>query len=143
MRQSALFTLLSFLNTTKYPPSLLYLLMTLGPAMLLLRAVEGWMPAWLRPAAVIGKAPLTYYLAHFFFIHMLATVVCYARYGSAHWMYESPDLAHYPFSPPPGWGFSLLTVYAVWTFVVVCMYPLCRGVAGVKQRRPDGWLSYL
>jgi uncharacterized membrane protein len=138
-----LFTLLSFLNTTKYPPSLLYLLMTLGPAVLLLRAFDRGAPAWLRPASVMGKAPLAYYLAHFLFIHLLAVVVCYARYGSAHWMFESPDLAHYPFSPPPGWGYDLPIVYGIWSLVVVCMYPLCRWVAAQKRQRPEGWLSYL
>jgi uncharacterized membrane protein len=142
-RQNRILTLLSFLNTTKYPPSLLFLLMTLGPALLLLRAVDARTPRWLRPAAVFGKAPLAYYLVHFFFLHLLATVVCYARHGSAHWMFESPDLAHYPFSPPPEWGFSLPVVYAIWAFVVVCMYPLCRWVAALKQRRSDGWLSYV
>jgi hypothetical protein len=142
-QKSALFTALSFLNVTKYPPSLLFLLMTLGPAMLFLRAVDGGMPRFLRPALVIGKVPLFYYVLHFALIHALAVVVCYVRYGSAHWMFESPDLGHYPFSAPPGWGYSLPVVYVVWACVVVAMYPLCRWFAGVKQRRSDAWLSYL
>ena len=58
-------------------------------------------------------------------------------------MFESPDLAHYPFSAPPGWGYSLPVVYAVWIGVVVALYPACRWFAGVKQRRHDAWLSYL
>jgi hypothetical protein len=58
-------------------------------------------------------------------------------------MLESPDLGHYPFSPPPGWGYSLAVVYLVWTFVVIAMYPLCRWFAALKQRRSDPWLSYL
>ena len=140
---SALFTVLSFLNVTKYPPSLLFLLMTLGPGMLLLRAVDGGTPRWLRPALIIGKVPLFYYLLHFALIHLLAVVVCYVRYGSAHWMFESPDLGHYPFSAPPGWGYSLPVVYFAWACVVAAMYPPCRWFAGVKQRRSDAWLSYL
>jgi uncharacterized membrane protein len=143
VQKSALFTVLSFLNVTKYPPSLLFLLMTLGPAMLLLRAVDGGTPRWLRPALIIGKVPLFYYVLHFALIHALAVLVCYIRYGSAHWMFESPDLGHYPFSAPPGWGYSLLIVYVVWACVVAAMYPLCRWYAGVKQRRNDAWLSYL
>jgi uncharacterized membrane protein len=143
VQKSVLFTALSFLNTTKYPPSLLFLLMTLGPAMLLLRAVEGDTPRLLRPALVIGKVPLFYYILHFVLIHLLAVLVCLARYGSARWMVESPDLGHYPFSPPPGWGYSLPVVYAIWAFVVLAMYPLCRWFAGLKQRRSDAWLSYL
>jgi uncharacterized membrane protein len=140
---SPAFTALSFLNTTKYPPSLLFLLMTLGPAMLLLRAVDDGTPRLLRPALVIGKVPLFYFMLHFFLIHLLAVLVCRARYGTAHWMFESPDLAHYPFSPPPGWGYPLPVVYLVWAFVVLAMYPLCRWFAAVRQRRSDWWLSYL
>jgi hypothetical protein len=117
--------------------------MTLGPAMLLLRAVDGGTPNWLRPALIIGKVPLFYYVLHFALIHALAVLVCYIRYGSAHWMFESPDLGHYPFSAPPGWGYSLPIVYVVWACVVATMYPLCRWYAGVKQRRNDDWLSYL
>jgi uncharacterized membrane protein len=144
MRQkTALFTVLSFLNTTKYPPSLLFLLMTLGPAMVFLWSVDRGTPRVLRPALVIGKVPLFYYVLHFALIHLLAVVTCYVRYGSAHWMFESPDLAHYPFSAPLGWGYSFSVVYLVWAFVVVTMYPLCRWFAGLKQRRSDAWLSYL
>ena len=137
------FTVLSFLNTTKYPPSLLFLLMTLGPAVVLLRAVDRGTPRFLRPALLIGKVPLFYYLLHFALIHLLAVVTCYARYGSAHWMFESPDLAHYPFTAPPGWGYSLPTVYLVWAFVVLAMYPFCAWFAALKRRRSDAWLSYL
>jgi uncharacterized membrane protein len=144
MRQKSLaFTVLSFLNTTKYPPSLLFLLMTLGPAMLFLFVVDRGTPRVLRPPLVIGKVPMFYYVLHFALIHLLAVVTCFVRYGSAHWMFESPDLGHYPFSPPPGWGYSLPIVYLVWAVVVAAMYPLCRWFAALKQRRSDWWLSYL
>ncbi|HEY2515314.1 MAG TPA: heparan-alpha-glucosaminide N-acetyltransferase domain-containing protein [Polyangiaceae bacterium] len=138
-----LFTALSFLNTTKYPPSLAFLLMTLGPAILLLRLVDGWTPALLRPAVVVGRVPLFYYALHFALIHLLAVGVCWLRYGAVHWMFESSDLGHYPFSPPPAWGFPLAGVYAVWGLVVVAMYFPCRWFAALKQRRRDVWLSYL
>ena len=72
--------MLSFLNTTKYPPSLLFLLMTLGPALLMLRAAERGTPRWLQPALVLGRVPLFYYVLHFTLIHLLAVGVCYARY---------------------------------------------------------------
>lgn len=142
-QKTALYTVLSFLNTIKYPPSLLFLLMTLGPALVFLWAVDGGMPRALRPALVIGKVPLFYYVLHFSLIHLLAVATCYARYGTAHWMFESPDLAHYPVTPPPGWGYSLPVVYLVWALVVLAMYPLCRWFAVLKQRRSDPWLSYL
>jgi uncharacterized membrane protein len=141
-QKTATFTVLSFLNTTKYPPSLLFLLMTLGPALVFLSLVDRRTPEILRPALIIGKVPLFYYVLHFTLIHVLAVITAYLRYGSAHWMFESPDLGHYPFSPPPGWGYSLPVVYLVWAFVVVSIYPLCRWFAGVRQRRSEAWLSY-
>jgi len=141
-QKSAIFTVLSFLNTNKYPPSLLFLLMTLGPAMLFLWAVDGRTPRWLRPALVFGKVPMFYYLLHIPLIHLLAIAVCYARYGQVHWMFESPSPDKFPVTPPPGWGFSLPIVYLVWAVVVVALYPLCRWFAGVRQRRSDAWLSY-
>jgi uncharacterized membrane protein len=140
---SGTFTALSFLNTSKYPPSLLFLLMTLGPALLLLRAVDGGTPTVLRPAAIFGKVPMFYFVLHLPLIHLLAVIVCYARYGTAHWMFESPDLGNFPFTAPPGWGYSLPIVYLVWALVIVALYPACRWFAGVKQRRRDPWLSYL
>lgn len=127
---------MSFLNTTKYPPSLLFLLTTLGPAMLLLRAMEGGMPRVLRPALTIGKVPLFNFVVHFAPLHALAVLTCYVRYGSAHWMVESPDFGNYPFTAPPG-------VYLMWIAVVLLMYPMCRWFAAPKQRRIDAWLSYL
>jgi len=141
-QRSAAFTVLSFLNTTKYPPSLLYLLMTLGPAMLFLWAVDAGTPGWLRPALTIGKVPMFYYLLHIPLIHLIAVGVCYARYGQAHWMFESPGLGEFPITPPPGWGYSLPIVYLVWVGVVLTLYPLCLWFAGLKQRRSDAWLSY-
>ncbi len=141
-QESAFFSVLSFINTTKYPPSLLFLLMTLGPAMLLLRALDGGSPRFLRPALVVGKVPMFYFLLHVPLIHLLAVVTCYVRYGDAHWMFESPGLAQYPISQPPGWGFHLPMVYLLWAFVVILLYPLCRWFAAVKQRRSEAWLSY-
>lgn len=137
-----LFTVLSFMNATKQPPSLLYLLMTLGPALLFLWAVDERTPRLLRPAVTFGRVPLFYYLTHFALLHALAVVVCVLLYGTAHWMFESPDLAHYPFSPPPGWGFTLPGVYLWWAAVVLAMYPLCVWFGRLKQRRRDGWLRY-
>jgi len=141
-QRSPVFTVLSFLNTTKYPPSLLFLLMTLGPAMLFLWAVDAGTPRSLRPALIVGKVPMFYYLVHVPLIHLIAVAVCYARYGQVHWMFESPSLGHFPITPPPGWGYSLPVVYLIWAVVVLTLYPLCRWFAGVKKRRSDAWLSY-
>jgi uncharacterized membrane protein len=137
------YTVLSFLNTTKYPPSLLFLLMTLGPALLLLWSVDTHTPLLLRPALLIGKVPMFYYLGHFALIHLLAVILCYARYGHIHWMFESPDLAHFPITQPSGWGLTLPFVYLIWAFVLLAMYPLCRWYAALKQRSNNPLLSYL
>ncbi len=141
-QKSAVFTVLSFLNTTKYPPSLLFLLMTLGTAMLLLWSFDSGFPRFLRPALILGRVPLFYYAMHLVLIHLLAVVVCYARYGQAHWMFQSSDLSQYPITPPPGWGFGLPMVYFMWAFVVIALYPLCAWYARLKQRG-GAWLSYL
>jgi uncharacterized membrane protein len=141
-QRSAAFTVLSFLNTTKYPPSLLYLLMTLGPALLFLWAVDAGTPRWLQPPLIIGKVPMFYYLLHIPLIHLLAVAVCYVRYGQVHWMFESPGLGEFPITKPPGWGYYLPIIYLVWAVVVLTLYPLCRWFAGLKRRCSDAWLSY-
>ncbi|MEP6835314.1 MAG: heparan-alpha-glucosaminide N-acetyltransferase domain-containing protein [Gemmatimonas sp.] len=143
VQKSNTLTVISFFNVTKYPPSLLFLLMTLGPTLLLLRALDNAKPRALAPALTFGRVPLFYFMLHFMFLHLLAVVVCLIRYGSAHWMFESPDLGNYPFTPPPGWGFTLPGVYATWMFIVIATYPFCRWFAALKQRRKDVWLSYL
>ena len=143
VQKSAALTIVSFLNTTKYPPSLLFLLMTLGPAMLGLWAVDGKTPKLLRPVLIIGKVPFFYYVLHIPLIHLIAVLVCYVRYGHIYWMFQSSDLSNVPVTAPPGWGISLPAVYLVWGIVVVLMYPLCRWYAGVKQRSGNPLFSYL
>ena len=76
-------------------------------------------------------------------IHMLAVIACAARYGTAHWMFESTRLDQFPFTSPPGWGYSLPVVYAMWVLVVALLCPLCRWYAGYKQRHDALWLRYL
>jgi uncharacterized membrane protein len=142
-QRSVGFTVLSFLNTTKYPPSLLFLLMTLGPAILFLRAVDGHTPHWLRPALTVGKVPMFYYVLHIPLVHALATALCYARYGQAYWMFQSPTLDRFPITTPPGWDYGLPVVYLAWAIVLLLMYPVCRWYAALKLRRTDWWLSYL
>jgi uncharacterized membrane protein len=142
-QKSALWTLMSFLDTNKYPPSLLFLLMTLGPALLLLRAFDGGAPRLLRPALIVGKVPLFFYVLHFYLIHLLAVAACWLRYRSVGTMFSSPDLGHFPFTQPPGWPAPLPVIYMLWVLVVLTLYPVCRWYAALKQRRTDWWLSYL
>jgi uncharacterized membrane protein len=143
IQHSAATTALSFLNTTKYPPSLLFLLMTLGPALILLRAFDRPVSGWLRPVLTIGRVPLFYFVAHLAAIHVLAVLICRLRYGGVHWMFESPDLSHFPVTEPPGWPLGLPMVYVIWIAVVVALYPACRWYASVKARSRSGWFSYL
>ncbi len=141
-QERPIFSLLSFLNLNKYPPSLLFLLMTLGPAVLFLRLTDRGIPAALRPVITCGRVPFFYFIAHFALIHGLAAIVAFVRHGSAHWMFESPTLGQYPFTPPPGWGFPLPIVYGVWILVVAALYWPCRKVTELKATGRYPWLSY-
>lgn len=132
------FTLLSFLDVTKYPPSLCYLLSTLGPALLVLAWLEGSRPKWLEPFLVFGRVPFFYYLLHIPLIHALSACANRLCLGV-----PAPSFA--PGAPPPApqAGFSLGTTYLFWIAIVAVLYPLCKWFAGVKRRRRDAWLSYL
>jgi len=142
-QSSPLWTVMSFLNVSKYPPSLLFLLATLGPLLLLLRAFDQRTPALARPAVIIGKVPLFFFLGHFLLLHLLAVAASFFRCGEIGEMFRSPDMAHFPFSAPPGWDAGLPAIYAIWIGVLLIMFPLCRWYAGVKRRNDAWWLSYL
>ena len=136
-----LFTIFSFIDCHKYPPSLLYLLMTLGPALIALSFLDRGTPRVLRPFLVFGRVPLFYYLLHLPLIHALAVLVAYVRFGHAEWLFVSPFVQ--PIPPPAGNGFGLPVVYLLWIAVVLSLYPVCRWFAEVKRRRREAWLSYL
>lgn len=135
-------TLLSFLNCTKYPPSLLYLLMTLGPALLLLPLLERGHGPLLRPLVIFGRVPLFYYLVHLPLIHALAVLVAQVRYGRAGWLFSTGVFGGGNGRPPDD-GFALPGVYLAWAVVILLLFPLCAWFAAVKARHRGGWLSYL
>ena len=143
LQKSAVFTYLSFINTTKYPPSLLFLLMTLGPALLFLRAFDGRERKRSGPALIVGRVPMFYYIAHVIVIHTLAFVAALIRFGQVHYVFESPTLDRFPITQPPGWPLSLPWVYLIWIAVLVILYPICRWYARVKLESANPWLSYL
>jgi uncharacterized membrane protein len=143
VQPSAAMTLVSFLNVNKYPPSLLFLLMTLGPVFLALRAVDARSPALLQPARMVGKVPMFYYLMHVLALHLVAVVVAVARYGTARPTLQSPTLDRFPITQLPDWPMGLPAVYVIWIGVVLLLYPLCRWYARVKQGSKNEWLSYL
>ena len=143
---SALFTLLSFLNTTKYPPSLQFLLMTLGPALILLAYFDRRQPADGHPLVVIGRVPFFYYVLHFWLIHVLASVMAFLRYGSASlaWLFSPlPSMGGAAETFPPGFGYPLWVSYVIWIAVVLMLYPLCLWFGRVKKRSQAWWLGYL
>ncbi len=136
------FTLLAFLKTNKYPPSLLYLLMTLGPAILLLGLIDRVRPAVNNALLVFGRTPQFFFIMHIAVIHLLAVALGYYTYGAQPFLW----------TPPPGvggtgypenYGWSLGTTYLAWMTVVVVMYPMCRILANLKATRREWWLSYL
>jgi uncharacterized membrane protein len=137
-------TLLSFLRTTKYPPSLLYLLMTLGPSLLLLAWFDRRKRRPGHPLLVIGRVPLFFFLLHFFVAHLLMFPFAWATHGKVAFLLQPmPNMGGAPEAYPPGFGYSLLTTYLVWVIVLLICYPLCRWFASVKERRTDWWLGYL
>ena len=134
-------TFLSILNCEKYPPSLLYLAMTLGPALIALALLDAARGPVANIFMTLGRVPFLYYVAHIYLIHALAIAVA-ARTGGGRdigWLFSGTGLMN----KPPQFGFALPIIYAIWLAVVALLYPLCRWFAGVKQRRKDWWLSYL
>jgi uncharacterized membrane protein len=144
-QKNAVFTVLSFVNTTKYPPSLLFVLMTLGPAMLALAWFEssGQLGGALRRALVtFGRVPLFFYLLQWYTAHLIAIVAGLIAGQPVAYQFLSPiDKFNSP--PPEGVGFRIWFVYVCWIIGVLLLYPLCKWFAGVKARRKDWWLSYL
>jgi uncharacterized membrane protein len=138
MQDGLLATALSFINCEKYPPSLLYLAMTLGPALLLLAAFDGARGTIVDWIATFGRVPFFYYAAHIFLVHALAILFAWATIGDAPWL-----LGAFPPHKPANYGLGLAGIYIVWLMVVVALYPLCRWFAGIKRRRTEWWWSYL
>jgi uncharacterized membrane protein len=136
-QRSPMYTVLSFLNTSKYPPSLLYLLMTLGPTFVLLSVLDRTPGPLARFFTVYGRVPFFYYILHFYLIHLLALAAA-AMTG-----FHLRDFLTLAIFFPKGYGFSLAVTYLVWLGVVLSLYLPCRWFAEVKARRSEGWLSYL
>ena len=139
-QKSAAFTVLSFLNTSKYPPSLLFVLMTLGPALLMLAWSETSRRGPVGRALVtFGRVPMFYYLLQWFAAHAIGLLFSLAAGKPTSHLFGFPGGK----PPEPGAGFGLGVVYLAWATGVIILYPLCRWFAALKQRRDDWWLSYL
>jgi uncharacterized membrane protein len=142
-QSSPVMTLVSFLRATKYPPSLLYLLMTLGPAILVLAALDRTEVSDAHPFLAFGRVPMFYYLLHFYLIHALMAVLAWFRYGRMDFVLQLPkSLNPAAAGYPPDYGYSLAVTYLIWISVVAALYPLCRWFVEVKRRNRSPWLSY-
>jgi hypothetical protein len=128
---------MDFLNTTKYPPSLEFLLMTFGPSAILC-AVADRITGRIKDGLVIfGRVPFAFYVAHVALIHTLSVLL-----GLVQGFRLDQMMTIFLFYPS-GYGVPLLAVYVVWAFVIALLYPFCRWVASLKARRRDWWLSYV
>jgi len=142
MQKNAIFTVLSFLNVSKYPPSLLFLLLTLGAAILALPWFERIEKGRLsRIFITFGRVPLFFYVGQWITVHFLATLAGYLAGQPIAWLFVSP--LNRPSPNPGNLGFSLWMTYACWFLGLLLLFPLCRWFAEVKRRRKDWWLSYL
>jgi uncharacterized membrane protein len=141
-RSPAMLTMLSFLNTTKYPASLSFLLMTLGPTIALVPVLEHARGALARWITVFGRVPFFYYVLHIPLIHALALVVSKIRFGVVpQWLFANHPMGNPP--PPDGYTWSLPLLYLVWAVTILMLYPACRWFENLKARRQDWWLKYL
>jgi uncharacterized membrane protein len=131
-----LYSFFSVLNCEKYPPSLSYFLMTMGPSLLALRLLDGVQVSPRNFVVVFGRVPLFFYVVHLFALHVPVWIWFGRRYGGA-----VLDISF--FRAPPDYGAPLWVAYGAWALAIVALYPLCRWYASVKSRSRSAWLSYL
>ncbi|WP_422349697.1 DUF1624 domain-containing protein [Flagellimonas sp.] len=135
-------TIASFFNITKYPPSLHFLLITLGPSLVFLALVENWQNKWTEKMVVIGRVPMFFYIVHIYVIHALAVIAAMMTGFSFSdmvidlWITLQPQLQ--------GYGFDLWVVYLIWVVLIIALYPICSWYNNYKTaHREKWWLSYL
>jgi hypothetical protein len=135
-------TLFAFLNTTKYPASLDFLLMTLGPMFILWSFAESWRGGLARIMETFGRVPLFYYLLHIPLIHFAACVVSVVReHRIDPWLFANHPLAAGP--APPGYRWNLGLLYLVYGLCVIALYFPCRWYAGMKHRHSSQWMRFI
>lgn len=139
MQETTAFTILSFLNVTKYPPSLLFLLMTLGPAMIVLAITDqiNGKAIWQRIAIIFGRVPMFFYLLQFPAAHAMGIILSYLAGKDTSYLFQGFA------TPPPDAGFSLGITYLAWIAGLIILYPLCYWWCNLKRRNKHWALSYL
>lgn len=139
-QSSDIFTFLSFINASKYPPSLLYLLMTIGPAMLFLAFTENWRNKLAQVIIVFGRVPFFYYLLHIFLLHSMAYILFLA---TGHHLSEIVTQKGFGSEFPPGFGVHLWQMYLLWIGAVMLLYFPSKWYDKYKSTHTNWWLSYL
>ncbi|MEO5594689.1 MAG: heparan-alpha-glucosaminide N-acetyltransferase domain-containing protein [Chitinophagaceae bacterium] len=139
-QKNSIFTFLSFMNVNKYPPSLIFCCMTIGPALIILALIENLQNKLTRFFSVYGGVPLFYFILHFFLIHFICVILFFAS------GYKIKDAfsADVPFGfRPLHFGYPLWVVYLLWVFVVLSLYPICKKYKIYKSTHRQWWLTYL
>ncbi len=143
VQKDNLYTFLSFMKVHKYPPSLLYLCITIGPALILLAFLEKIKNGFTNVMSIYGRTAFFYYILHFYLIHLLSSITFFARGHSFQDAINSMQNLPFMFVVP-GEGFDLGIVYLVWAAVVIALYPLCKRYDRYKKSHKEKWwLSYL
>ena len=143
VQRTLVLTVVSFFDTLKYPPSLQFLLMTLGPALMALAWFDKLNPErlWARVILVFGRVPLFYYVIHLYLIHAMAVWVAFAYHQPSAWLLSGGFMLR---MTPEEYGHGLPFIYAMWITAVVLLYPACKWFMKVKEQHKDWWwLSYL
>jgi uncharacterized membrane protein len=140
VQKTAVLSVISFLNVTKYPCSLMYLCMTLGVALVLLAVTERVKSRFTSAIVVYGNVPFFYYVIHWYLIGLSTIVIFFLQGYGVQQIVTPGNPFHFD---PPGFGLSLAGVYGVWLFVVVALYWPCKWFSGYKKRSNKWWLSYV
>lgn len=141
-QDSGTFTFLSFLNTAKYPPSLLFILMTLGPAIIVLALTDGidGKAIWQKICITFGQVPMFYYILQWFVAHSAGVILTVAAGKDFGYLLKNPGPGA---QVPPDAGFSLVVAYAAWITGLIILYPLCLWWGKLKRTKRHWVLSYL
>ena len=142
VKQNSIFTIMSFINVTKYPVSLLYTLLTIGPVLIMLPLIDKLRTGVTEPLRIIGRVPLFYYILHFYLIHVSSLCVYLITTGKSWSELDFHFVAGFG-GIPGGAGYALGWVYVAWICIVIALYPLCRWYHHYKSHHAQWWLNYL
>ena len=142
IQKNTVYSFLSFIKVNKYPPSLLFLCITLGPALVMLALLENFKNQLSRAITIFGRVPFFFYVIHLYLIHLISMILFFTRGHSFQEGLQGIPQVPFKFFIP-GEGYGLGVVYLVWIIVVLSLYPLCKWFNDYKSRNPKWWLSYL